>query len=363
MWEPFCGGVDSSVIVTEMARISGQRVRTFSLGFKDAEGYDESQYAQQVAEMFSVDNQVVYVNPGPGDIDQYLDKVIHHFDQPYANPTVILTAKLSEFASSRTTVGLVGDGGDEMFGGYPRYWALMQQGRLSPFIKHVKKPLGAILGLFEEKPGRNHLMRRARRFLDASGSDPADFYSTSVRMFLHAELVRLTAGQQVKDRDFLRNLFLEAGRGGVGSACYADQLSFLPYNLLEGADRMSMAHSFELRLPFVDRDLAEFVARLPDKLRIRGNKTKFLLKESYRGEIADTILDRPKRGFNPPVWHWLRNDPDAYRSLLGSASPIYQYLCRAEVASLINKFESSRADNSAQIWGLLVLDRWLSKYC
>ena len=147
------GGIDSSVIVTEMARISGKRVKTFSLGFKDADGYDESQYARQVASAFSVDNQVVYVEPKPGDIDGYLDRIVNHFDQPYANPTVILTAKLSEFASSRATVGLVGDGGDEMFGGYPRYWALMQQERFAPFIRHVQKPLNLLLGMLPERPG------------------------------------------------------------------------------------------------------------------------------------------------------------------------------------------------------------------
>jgi asparagine synthase (glutamine-hydrolysing) len=358
------GGVDSSVIVAEMASVSHKKVKTFAIGYRNNAAYDESPHAEEVAAHLGVEHETIYPELGGADLDGYLDLIVNQFDQPYGNATVILTSILTRNVRDKVTVALVGDGGDELFGGYPRYWALGQQERFGPLVRLVRGPLLGVMRMLPETPKGNHVARRLRRFLTASDRDLGVAFEESTRLFPAQQLRGLIQPEfesRAARQAFLAGLFHSAGGVGLTRACYTDQLSFLPYNLLEGADRMSMVNSFELRLPFLDRDLMEFAAALPPEFRIRGRLQKRLLKEVYRGKLPDAVFNRPKRGFNPPVWHWLKENRNMLEPIASLKGRLAEYVDPVAIRGLLDRFDASMEDNSTQLWSLLVLGRWLAR--
>jgi len=358
------GGVDSSVIVAEMARVLSKKVKTFAIGYRNNGEYDESAYAEQVAVHLGVEHETIYPEIIGADLDSYLDLIVNQFDQPYGNATVILTSILTRNVRDKVTVALVGDGGDELFGGYPRHWALGQQERFGPLVRLARGPLLSFLRMLPETPKGNHLARRLRRFLTASDSDLGVAFEESTRLFLARQLQDITqpAYKDIASRQaFLAGLFHEARGAALTRACYTDQNSFLPYNLLEGADRMSMVNSFELRLPFLDRELMEFAAALPPKFKIQGRLQKRILKEAYRDKLPSAVLNRPKRGFNPPVWQWLKANKSLLETIVNPRSRLVEYVNPVATRSMLDRFHNNMEDNSTQLWSLLVLDRWLAR--
>lgn len=358
------GGVDSSVIVAEMAMISPKKVKTFSIGYRNNNEYDESKYAEQVAAHLGVEHETIYPDILSEDLEIYLDLIVNQFDQPYANPTVILTNILTRSVRDKVTVALIGDGGDELFGGYPRYWALGMQEKFGPLVRLARSPLMSVMRLLPERPQGNHFVRRLRRFLIASDRDLGMAFEESTRLFPSGQLSSLLQAEfslQTSEKMFLADLFNQAGGAALTRACYTDQRTFLPNNLLEGADRMSMVNSFELRLPFLDRELMEFAATLPPKFRILGQLQKRILKNAYRDVLPEEALNRRKRGFNPPVWHWLKENKHLLEPIASQKSRLAEYLDPVAIRGLLDRFNADMEDSSTQLWSLLVLERWLQK--
>ncbi|TGU70589.1 asparagine synthase (glutamine-hydrolyzing) [Geomonas terrae] len=356
------GGIDSSAIVSEMASVSA--VKTFSIGYRDNSEYDETYYAKKVADHLKVEHTVLYPEFAAVDMQQFLETMVQHFDEPYGNATCALTYLLTKAAREHVTVALCGDGGDELFGGYPRYRALLLANKARALLRPVIPMTLSFLTRLPETPKANHLVRRSRRFFSSLAKPSGQAFQDWTSYFRADEVasLMLAAGISVPPGTrlaFIRNLFDEAGEDIVGSACYADQNSFLPYNLLEGADRMSMANGFELRLPFVSRSMLEFAAALPTSWKIQGGNQKRLLKDVYRSALPEEVVRRKKRGFNPPVWHWLQAGKPFVDSVLKGEARIYQILDRTFVMRQVDAFYSQRLDNSMQLWSLIVLEYWL----
>lgn len=359
------GGLDSSVIAAEIAQISSKKIKSFSIGYHNNPEYDESNYAEQVAAYLGVEHQTIYPNIRSKDLEMYLDLIIDQFDQPYANATVILTYILTQNIRDKVTVALIGDGADELFGGYPRYWAIGQQERFGALLRFARYPLLKLMYLMPETPKGNHIVRRLRRFLTASNKDLGVAFEDSTRLFPHKQLHALTQPKfalQTLQQNLLTNFFHQANGAGVTRACYTDQQSFLPNNLLEGADRMSMVNSFELRLPFLGRELMEFAAELPPEFKIKGLTQKRILKEAYRDKLPDVVFKRSKRGFNPPVWQWLRENRSLLEPIAKPKSRLSEYVNPLVIQEMLSKFYANMEDNSTQLWSLLVLDRWLARH-
>ena len=161
--------------------------------------------------------------------------------------------------------------------------------------------------------------------------------------------------------NYLADLFALNNGAAADNACFSDLNSFLPYNLLDGADRMSMKQSFELRVPFVSRRLVELSMSLKPEWKIQGNTTKRILKDAYKGILPDSILYRKKRGFNPPVWDWLQANEQFVRGYLNNDSKISRLFVSGYIANQVSDFYSMRKDNSSHIWSMIVLERWLEK--
>ena len=346
------GGIDSSVIAALMAEAGGAPVRSFTMTFEEA-AYDERDAAAAVAGHIGSTHTELPASSGLADL---LDDMVAGFGEPFGNPTALLIHDLSRKAREHVTVALVGDGGDEVFGGYPRYQGgLLAKSyrRLPGFLRQgVIAPAARLIP--ESSRGR-HSLRRAREFLTEANLPDADMYAAWVEYFSPADRYRLLGGAAAPTRP-IAALYGEAeSLHPLDAMQETDLRSFLPGNLLAYGDAMSMRHALELRLPLIDHRVVEAVGRLDAGLRVRGG-LKGLLKEVARRLLPTEIVDRPKRGFNPPMGVWLKSDlKPLVRERLTPETLGDLGLDWAPVAALL---ADGRRDNALKIWSLLVLDAW-----
>ena len=363
------GGLDSSSIVAMAARAQEQPVRTFSLGFgAGEEHYTELDFARLVSTRYSTLHRELTIRP---DCAELLPRMVSLFDEPFGNPTALLLYALSAETRNHVTVALAGDGGDEIFLGYPRYLGA----RLHRAWNGVPTPLRRLAAHLAQRipEGTNghHARRRAREFFsDGNGSWQSAYigwvayFTPGMRAELYSPEFRSAVGGHSAER-FLEERFAEvAGCDPLAQACYVDLHSFLPHNVLQYGDRMSMAHSLELRVPFTDHRLVEFALALPARQKLRGRETKHLLRAAMRPLLPDETLRRSKLGLNPPLGRWLRHElaPLVDRYLSPDAVRQRGWFRPEAVARLRTEFTSGRRDFSLHLWGLLVLEEWARQY-
>ncbi|TAN67349.1 MAG: asparagine synthase (glutamine-hydrolyzing) [Magnetospirillum sp.] len=349
------GGIDSSVIAALMAEARGRdQVSSFTMTFTEA-AYDERVAAQAVSAHVGTRHTEL---PASAGLVAGLDRMIAAFGEPFGNPTALLIGDLSEKARRHVTVALVGDGGDEVFGGYPRYQGglLAAKWRKIPALlrKGLIEPLASRL---PESNSGNHTLRRIREFVAGAGLPDAEMYASWVEYFAPEER-RALLGGGLPPRP-IAELYRATGRSDALDAMQeTDLLSFLPGNLMAYGDAMSMMHALELRLPLLDHRLIELVETLSAGCRFAAGK-KTLLKAAARRLLPTAIVDRPKLGFNPPMGLWLRNElaPMVAERLVPERMAALGLEWDA-VAALLAEHRSGRRDCALPVWALLVLDRW-----
>jgi asparagine synthase (glutamine-hydrolysing) len=355
------GGIDSTIVVALMARLTGRQVRTFSIGFDEA-AYDERPYARNVARHLGTDHHELVVRP---DALSILDQLIWHFDEPFADVSAIPTWYVSGLASEHVTVVLSGDGGDELFGGYERY---LPQPKVERFDRHAAG-LGRALAAatWRRIPhgvrGRNFLRHVAR---DAQGRylDSVTFYHADERRALlsadvHSQLTGWDAEQ------YFRAPFARLGQLPVTSQMMAfDFETYLPEDCLTKVDRMSMAHSIESRVPLLDQGVIDLAARLPGHLKIRDGSRKYLLKALAYRLVPRELLERPKQGFAVPIGAWFKGSMrDAFGDILTSSSARQRgYFDYRFVDRILDEHLSGQRDHALRLWQLLVFELWLRQY-
>lgn len=362
------GGLDSSSITALMARSSAAAVRSFSVGFKGDRNYDEIAFSRIVAEQFECEHQVLEAEPSCAGS---LARMVWHFDQPFGNPTAILAYQLSAATKRAVTVALSGDGGDELFGGYPRYLGAYAAGaarRLPAFVHKLLPRLGAQLS---DDTGGRHQFRRLREFLESCGRSPIEMYLAWIGYFSEREKASLYSeelAQRTEEHnagDFLRGLYRDSeGLEPLNRLAYVDIKSFLCCNVLEYADRMSMAHALELRAPFCDRRLIEFSLGVPFDQKFRYGQSKWLLRRAMASVLPEVVLKRRKLGFNPPAAAWLRGElKELAGRLLGREGLLGRGLFRNDgVRRLLEEHRQGVRDVSLKIWALMMLEIWFRLY-
>jgi asparagine synthase (glutamine-hydrolysing) len=355
------GGIDSSVIAALMAetlrRQGGPKLRSFTMSF-DEPAYDESEAARGVAQAIGSIHTELPASP------RFVERVgamIARFGEPFGNPTALLIDDLSRKAREHVTVALVGDGGDEVFAGYPRYrGGLLAQRyrRLPSWLRHGVTPLSTLI---PESTRGLHGLRRAREFLAGANRPDAEMYAGWVEYFTPEERLALLGGA-APPASPIATLYREASsQNPLDAMQQTDLRSFLPGNLLAYGDAMSMAHALELRLPLLDHRLIEAVSTLGPKLRFaHGQKT--LLKALAAKLLPRDIVERPKRGFNPPMGVWLRRD----LAPLVAERLTQERLARLSIAwrpveRLLAEHRRGLRDHALKIWALLVLDLWYER--
>lgn len=353
------GGVDSSAIVALMAGSLGEKVQTFTIGFEDDDGFDERPYARAVAERFGTDHREFVVEPDAIDL---VERLVWHHDQPFGDSSAVPTYRLNEVTRNHVTVALAGDGGDELFAGYERFAAGLMSDRYRSLPITLRRAGRAAIGLLPPTALRGRAGNVQRFAAVAEGGMP-DAYLAWVS-FIDPELrARLLPAGDDWAHDEFRELW-ESTRGAAGLDRLLDLnlRTYLLDDLLVKMDRMSMAHGLEVRSPFLDTDLLEFVTRLRPSLKLRGLSLKRVLKHALRDLLPAEILGRRKRGFGVPLDRWFRHDLRSYaEGMLGAGARIRGHLAADAIDSLLADHTAGRRRSGHALWTLLTLEVFLRR--
>ena len=356
------GGIDSSAVVAAMARRASGTVRTFTAAFAEA-SFDERAYARRVAEWYGTDHEELEVGALEPDL---LLRIAARFGEPLADPAVIPAFLLAELTRRHVTVCLGGDGGDEAFGGYRRYWQLRRTlvaDRIPVGLRRrVATELRATAGGIEG-PG---FARRAARLAGRLAMPPAHrladlrrFFSPVDRECLYGPALRpLLDANPVAEIE--RSWEHADGLGGIDRGVAADLATYLPDDLLVKADITSMAHSLELRSPLLDQRLMEFAAALPQSFKVRGRTGKVIFREALVNWLPPQILGRAKHGFAVPVGEWMRGGlrPLTEEMLLDRTARDRRLFDPLQVEKVLAEHRAG-ADRTHQLWAMLSLELWL----
>lgn len=362
------GGIDSTCIVEQLARTAPPK--TFTVGFgRESGDLDETAQARRTARGLGTEHREI---PAEARIAERLPTMVRHFDEPFGNPTALLTYTLAEEVRKHVTVALAGDGGDELFGGYRRYpgiaWAERLRWVPAAFWRWGIQPITRRL---PGGVGGSAFLRRLAGFTAGLGLGPVERYATWTAYHNRASLDALYSPalrEQLADRDpfaHLRALAEEsAALGPVNQAMYLDLMSFLPDNVLRYGDRMSMAHGLELRVPLADPMLARDVIAMPDPLKVQGSISKYLLRRHLTGRVPLDIVRRKKQGFNPPMGAWLNG---TLRPLLDDyldpeTVTRRGYFDPAAIAQMRHEHHGGKRDHTWRLWSLMVLEEWHRQY-
>ncbi|HYM68492.1 MAG TPA: asparagine synthase (glutamine-hydrolyzing) [bacterium] len=362
------GGIDSSAVTALMARHASTPVKTFSIGFEEP-SFDESRYAREVAACLGTDHHEEIMAPRVMlDLAARLGELL---DEPLADASILPTYLLSRFTRRHVTVALSGDGGDELFAGYPTYQAHQIARRLAWTPRPVVAGARALAARLPVSYGDLSLDFRIRRFLGGVGRPLELRHAAWLGTFAADELPTLLAPdvwQQVRSDDLFSevrgHVRAAEGRDWLGTLLYLDAKLYLQDGVLVKVDRASMACSLEVRSPFLDTAVVEFASRLPARQKLRGLTTKFLLKRSLRGVLPDRILDRRKKGFGMPVGMWIRGPwRELFRDVLAPDRLARQGLLNPQaVTRLLSEHLEGTHDHRKKLWNLLVLQLWYRSY-
>ena len=306
------GGVDSSAVVAFMAMNSNRPVKTYSIGFDSDTGgsyYNELPYARRVAELFKTDHHEIVVKP---DVSGLLPELLWHMDEPIADAAFITTYLVSKFAREDVTVILSGVGGDELFGGYRRYWSEDLASKYQKVPRLIRRSiLQPVSKLF---PSDRHsrildYFRLAKGFMAGAELAPDERYEQYIRVFGSNSLDKILGLSENRSSSALNEAFQASGAADpLSRLIEVDLRTQLPDDLLMLTDRMSMATSLECRVPFLDDTLVDLAMRMPSHMKVRGTKLKYGLKAAIRGILPDEIIDRKKRGFGAPIGGWFKRE-------------------------------------------------------
>jgi len=359
------GGTDSTGVAHRMSRHLSQRLVSTTIRFEDPR-HDESQQAEDVARLIGTEHHVHDVGPGSTDV---IERILWHFDEPFADASALPTYFLCKTAREQLTVALSGDGGDEMFAGYERYSELLRQDRWKRLVpgplRKLLLPLEAVYPL--------HF--RGRALLENLNRDFQSAACNSFFLFGHRHKLEVYDGemqsyleQRFRTEGVLDRFFDAcASRDPLSRLQYVDYKSYLVDDICVKVDRMSMAFALEVRSPLLDHKLVELVARLASSLKLRNGTKKHLFKQVLKRHLPAHVIDRPKRGFGVPLSAWFRKDMKGlFEGVLRDGRLEKRgYFHRAYLERLWSEAQKdSRAatDLGSHFWALLMLELWHRMY-
>jgi len=359
------GGVDSSAVVATMARISDDPVNTCSISFDDP-AFDEARFAQQVADRYGTRHFVDRVASEDFDLIDELAKV---YDEPYADSSAIPTYRVCQLARKHVTVALSGDGGDESFAGYRRYRMHMMEERLRSVLPlGVRRPVFGLLGRAYPKANWAPRMFRAKTTFESLARTSVEAYLHSVsiirepvRSSLYSPAFRGTLGGYRAAEVFNRHAARAGTDDPLALVQYLDLKTYLVGDINTKVDRASMAHSLEVREPLMDHPLVEWLASLPNSLKVQGQEGKWLLKKAMEPRLPHEILYRPKMGFAVPLARWFRG-PLRQRvrdCMMGEVLADTGMFDRKVLQQMVDAHQTGGMDHSAPLWTMMMFDAFL----
>jgi asparagine synthase (glutamine-hydrolysing) len=358
------GGLDSSTVVSLLAPGAAQGLKTFSVAYDFGPAYDETPYARQVARAFNTDHHEVVVTPR--EFLEFIPRFVWHMDEPVTEAAAISLYHVSRLAREQVVVCLSGEGSDELFAGYDFY-------AYNLAIERVRSLLGSgLLGGVSRLGQRLSLPRKLGKYLDLAARPLAERYKgissheESVKERLYSrEFAASARSGNPSVQGFIKGLFARSRDWDpLSRMLYFDTKTWLVDDLLIKADRMSMATSIELRVPFLDHRLVEYAATLPSRYKMNGRDPKFILKQVVKDRLPENIIRRKKMGFPTPLEIMLKGELYDYcRDRLLSRKAVQRgYFCPSAVEQLLENHRSGREKNQREIWQLLVLEEWCQQF-
>ena len=358
------GGIDSSTILHYAAESAPSHLKTFSITFR-GRSFDEAKYVRQVSDHFGTEHHEFDLSPDV-DLAAAIEDFAYYSDEPSADSGALPVWFLSKLSRRHVTVALSGEGGDELLGGYLTYLADRWAGaarRFPGFLRRGALKAAQLWPVSDEKIGLEY---EVKRFLQGSLFSPGRAHLYWNGTFSEAEKRAFFAAADGQYLDALLRRMPAPSKaaGSLNPFLWLDQICYLPDDILYKTDRMSMAHSLEVRPPFLDHRLVEFCASLPERLKIRGNRRKYLLTELMKGKLPRRILERGKIGLDIPTHDWLRGPLRALLlDTLTTKAVESSKLFRAPVIQdFIRRHLERRGNFGFHLWGLMILFLWMQKW-
>ncbi len=365
------GGIDSSVITT-LASKHKPDLHTFSIGFKDEKFFDETEYAILVAKKLKTEHTVFSLTND--DLFKHVHSILDYIDEPFADSSAIAVYILSQETRKHATVALSGDGADELLGGYNKHSAFYRT--LNPGVK--ENLVSGLHSLWKILPkSRNseigNKVRQLERFAEGMKLSPQERYWRWAGYSTETNTSKLLSENSLQEFDkkvygqrkseILKSI---SAHPFMNEVLYTDLQLVLPNDMLTKVDLMSMANSLEVRVPFLDVDVVNFITSLPDDYKINGTGRKRILQDAFRDVLPAELYNRPKKGFEVPLLKWFRKEmksvitDDLLSKKFIEEQGIFNY---AEIEKLKKQlFSSNPGDVHARIWGLIVFQSWWKKY-
>lgn len=364
------GGMDSSALVSLITEISGKPIKTFSVGFEE-DSYDESHFAELAAGHFKTDHYKLVCHPK--DVIENLPKIVWHADNLLADPAMLPLYLISKLAKEHVTVCLSGDGGDEIFAGYPTYMA----DRYAKFYRKIpafakKLIIRKLINSLPVSSQKFSFEYKAKKFIEGADFSPGKAHYWWRTVFSDNEKEQLLSNDFVREIRNPDSYFTYQSHYNnfsnkdfnLDKYMYADIKVWLTDNNLIRVDAMSMANSLEVRVPFLDHELVEFMFRVPANLRMKRGKLKYLLKKAMNDKIPHQIIERQKAGWHVPLAEWFRADLKDYISDTLSNTKVIEsgFFNKTYIDTLLGEHFRRRRNNSFKIWGLLVFFQWYDTF-
>jgi len=361
------GGIDSSSVVGIMSEISGQPVQTFSIGFDDV-SYNELDYARKVANLFNTEHHEAVITP---DVVGLVHTIVKHLDEPLADVSVFPTYLVSQLASSKVKVVLSGDGGDEIFAGYDWYKASKADAYYHHLPYILRRSINRVFNTIPPSDKKKGLVNELKRFAEGA-KNSKDLHHVRWQFFNDADEWEKPASKGHsplhREERFVNpvNFYYQHSTAPdrLSKEQYVDLKMYLPDDILVKADRMSMAHSLEVRVPFLDYTFVEFAATIPSDLKLHGIVSKYILKRSMGRLLPKEIISRKKQGFSIPMKTWLKDElQDLMLELLSPVRVREDGFFNEEYTKkIIQQHIEGKRNNAHQIWSLMMFNLWYEKY-
>ena len=348
------GGIDSSAVVAAASNLVSGRLNTYSIGFPE-EDFNELRFARMMAKRLGTEHHELVLEPNVLDI---LDDLPWYLDEPFGDSSAIPTYMVSKLAAQHGKVVLSGDGGDELFAGYDKYVIEKKERRYDRLPGAIHRLMGALERILPKNARGHNFLRHfsltgADRLLDL-----VLYREEEKRMMFQEEAYRQFASYDPRE-PWIRYLLANANGTWLSAMQYIDLKRYLPIDILTKVDRMSMAHSLEVRPPLLDHKLVEFAATIPADMKLRDTTTKYIFKRALRGIVPDEIIDRPKRGFAIPLGRWFRGKLEEFvRDLLLSERTMQRGILRAEYIEELIKTHKRGRERDLHLWTLISFEMW-----
>jgi asparagine synthase (glutamine-hydrolysing) len=359
------GGIDSSIVVAIMAEASSEPVKTFTANFQES-SFSEVAYARSVARRYATDHHEFTLTYQ--DIPSTVEELLTHFGEPFADPSALPLYHLSRLTREHVTVALNGDGGDEAFAGYQRYWLDPWANRYLHLPTVITRKLAPALARKlpdrADQPVGKDLVGGLKRLEQLATIDPrasilrwGSYFSPEMKANLWKPEFRAALDLRQAETYLLDHFDAAPAQSFLDRTLSTDISTYLPGDLLVKADRMTMAHSLEGRSPFLDHELMGWAARLPGRMKVRCGQGKYLLREAFRDYLPAEVQKRGKQGFGVPVNAWLRAGLSGWAGELVHAH-LTDWFDARMMSDLLEEHRVGRSDHGKRLWALTVLALW-----